>query len=94
MKIVCIILCFSHLVKILKSGAHRYTSHRAEALVDYSQSHILTSNEHVDKLHTILEKKEQIAQEKEKRRMEKEFIKHARAAEKKKQREAKEKKGI
>ena len=27
MKIVCIILCFSHLVRILKGGAHGYTSH-------------------------------------------------------------------
>ena len=64
---------------------------RVEALVDYSQSHILTSNEHVDKLHTILKKKEQIAQEKDRKRVEKEFTKHARVAEKQKQREAKEK---
>ena len=27
MKIVCIILCFPYLVRILKGGAHGYTSH-------------------------------------------------------------------
>ena len=30
MKIVCIILCFSHLVRILKGGAHGYTTRKGD----------------------------------------------------------------
>ena len=65
---------------------------RAKSLMDYSQSQNLTSNEHVDTLYTIAQKRKQLAQEKETRRIEKELIKYARTTEKQKQRETKEKK--
>ena len=55
---------------------------RVEPLIDYSQSQILTSDGHVDNLHTIQQRKDQLAQEKEVKRIEKELTKSARAKEK------------
>ena len=63
---------------------------RAEPFIDYSQSQILTSAQHVDALHNIAAKKEKIAEEREAKKVEREFTKEARAAKKRKQREAKE----
>ena len=65
--------------------------YRAEPLVDYSQSQILTLVEHVNILHNSAEKKDQLLQEKDARRVERKFTKHTRALEKKKKRETKEK---
>ena len=63
---------------------------RAEPFIDYSQSQIVTSAQHVDTLHSITTKKEKIAEESETKKMERKLTKQARAAEKRKQRKAKE----
>ena len=43
------------------------TKTKAEALIDYSQSHILTSTQHVATLEEIVTKKDKIQEEKEER---------------------------
>ena len=63
---------------------------RTKPFIDYSQSQIVTSAQHVDTLHSIAAKKKKIAKEREAKKVEKELTKQARAAEKRKQREAKE----
>ena len=73
---------FQEVVTIKKS--------RAEPFIDYSQSQIITSIQHVDTLYSIAAKKEKIAEKREAKKVERELIKQARAAEKRKQREAKE----
>ena len=65
-------------------------STRIEPLVDYSQSQILTSDEHVDNLYSIQQRKEEIAQEKEAKRVERELTKVARAQQRQQLREARE----
>ena len=52
---------------------------RAEPLVDYSQSQIITSDEYVDNFYGIQQKKKKIAQEKEAKRVERELTKVAKA---------------
>ena len=64
---------------------------RAKPLVDYSQSQILTSREHVEALHKIAQKKEELAQGRKAKKVERELTKHARAAEKQKAREERSK---
>ena len=54
---------------------------RVESLVDYSQSQILTSTEHVESLHNIALRKEQLTQEREIEKVERELIKYARTIE-------------
>ena len=55
------------------------TKARFEPMVNYSQSQILTTNEHVQTLEAIAQKKEEVAIEKERRRVEKELTKTMRA---------------
>ena len=68
-------------------------THRSilEPLVDYSQSQILTSNDHVSTLESIAQKKIEVARERERKKIEKEYNKSARELEKQKKIEAKEK---
>ena len=63
---------------------------KAKSLVDYSQSQIITSDEHVDNLYSIQQRKEEIALEKEAKRVERELTKVARAQERQQLREARE----
>ena len=63
---------------------------RAEPLVDYSQSQIITSDEHVDNFYSIQQRKEEIAQEKEAKRVERELTKVVRAQQRQQLREARE----
>ena len=65
---------------------------RAKPLIHYSQSQILTLDGHVNTLHTIQQKKEQLAQEKEAKRIEKELTKIAKVQEKQQLRVARKQK--
>ena len=63
---------------------------RTKIFLSNSQSYVMTSNEHINTLFIIAQKKKQFVQERETRRVEKKFTKHARFVEKQKDRETKE----
>ena len=69
----------------------RRGSTRHEALVDYSQSHILTSDEHVQNLQRISKTKENIALERAKKAKSREVAKKKRVLDKEIEKAAKEK---
>ena len=69
----------------------RRGSTRHEALVDYSQSHILTSDEHVQNLQRISKTKENIALERAKKAKSREAAKRKRVLDKEIEKAAKEK---
>ena len=63
---------------------------RAEPLVDYSQNQIITSDEHIENLYSIQQRKEEIAQGKESKKVERELTKVAKAQQRQQLREARE----
>ena len=81
---------FTHFLRLpQKPQRRRNVNH--EPLVDYSQSHILTSNQHVDNLQRITRNKETIAREKAEKALAKETKQRERAHEKELEKMAKEK---
>ena len=65
-----------------------------EPLVNYSQFQIITSDSHVETLHKIAKRKEQLAKEKEAKILERKLTKVAGAAEKQRLMDAKEQRAI
>ena len=81
---------YTHFLRLPQEPPRRSNGNH-EPLVDYSQSHILTSNEHVDNLHRITKNKETITKKKAEKALAKETRKRQRAHEKELERIAKEK---
>ena len=82
---------FSQFLRIPQEPPRRGNT-RHEALVDYSQSHILTSHKHVQNLQRINKNKENIAMERAKKAKSREAAKRKRAADQELEKAAKEKK--
>ena len=73
---------FNTFLRLLQEGISRARRSTCEPLVDYNQSQILTSTQHVHNLEDFASKKVQIQEEKEERARNRKLIKNVKAQEK------------